>query len=65
MIQPSFGVLSDDLEVVVDDHLAEETTCSQQHGQVSIDAVAESQHDHIRRELKKYFKNFKLLNPNC
>ena len=54
-VQPSIGFLCDDPEVVVHDHLAEEATASQQHGQVPIDAVAEGQHDDIRRELKKEF----------
>ena len=52
-IQPCTRILSYDLEVVVDDHLAEEAAYSQQHGKVSIDAVAEGQYDDIRRELRK------------
>ena len=43
---------------MVDDHLAEEATSSQQHGQVPIDTVAEGQHDDIRRELRKEIKSF-------
>ena len=52
-IQPSLWILRNDLEVVVDDHLAEKAAFSQQHDQVTIDAVAEGQHDDIRCELKK------------
>ena len=44
-------LFSDDLEVVVDDHLAEEATPSEQHGHVPIDAVAEGQQDDVRRKL--------------
>ena len=52
-IQPGMRILSDDLEVVVYDHLAEETTSSQHHDHVPIDGVTEGQHDDIRGELRK------------
>ena len=66
-IQPSVKLFSDDLEVVVDDHLAEEATCSEQHGHVPIDAVAEGQYDDIRSELRKEncHDKFTLEARNC
>ena len=45
---------------MVDDHLAEEARCSQQHCQVPINTIAEGQHDDIRRELIKEMKTFIL-----
>ena len=47
---------------MVDDHLAEEATGSQQHGQVPINTIAEGQHDDIRRELRKEMESLKQTN---
>ena len=52
-IQASVRLFSNALEVVVDDHLAEVAACSEQHGHVPIDAVAEGQHYDIWIKLGK------------
>ena len=49
---------------MVDDHLAEEATSSQQDGQVPVDREAGGQHDDIWCELRRkiFMSNFLFLN---
>ena len=52
-IKPSVRIFSNELEVVVYDHLAEQAACSEHHGHIPIEAEAIGQYDDIWIKLGK------------